>query len=487
MRHPRIADLVDLVAAKLAAGRPALAPTKRVHTEWLAVAKLRDPADVRRLVDGLATSSTTQALERLRALTERDDPQLGVALLGLLRGSDKRWRSARELWEAIVDCVLQLHDLRVRDEIDAVLPLVGQAIDSSVGDDVYERLAAARATVPPAPPQLDADEARILAGLERELGTRPRARPRPLDELLAQVYAEPDADGPREVYADAVGGELGELIIAQLRSTEPPPDITQPRTQPQAAVPDRRALGPLADLAIDAILVRGFAEQLVIWRRTTGIDRHVGHPAWRLVTHLLVRASHNVSAFRTVQLLGHDVMSRVRVLGGLHVALVRELVARPILARVERLEVLLYPSDERGIADELASLPALRRLTLDGRHLWAPPRWIARLAGAAARCELAVQTQYLEAWFPALRALGARRFELGSYAAGRLTVEGDRLELAPEPRNPGDLIRIVTALAPHLAGIARVAVRASPPVHAELRAGLAGIAQRAGLHFLVED
>ena len=38
-----------------------------------------------------------------------------------------------------------------------------------------------------------------------------------LDELMAQCVASPDSDAPRLVWADAVGGERGELVVLQCR------------------------------------------------------------------------------------------------------------------------------------------------------------------------------------------------------------------------------------------------------------------------------
>jgi hypothetical protein len=38
-----------------------------------------------------------------------------------------------------------------------------------------------------------------------------------LDDLMAQCVAAPDSDAPRLVWADAVGGERGELVVLQCR------------------------------------------------------------------------------------------------------------------------------------------------------------------------------------------------------------------------------------------------------------------------------
>jgi uncharacterized protein (TIGR02996 family) len=62
----------------------------------------------------------------------------------------------------------------------------------------------------------------LLARLERELGNDPAG-----DQLLAQVYADPDADAPRLVYADwatARGDPRGELITLQFARRQRKPD-----------------------------------------------------------------------------------------------------------------------------------------------------------------------------------------------------------------------------------------------------------------------
>src|SRR5258706_7463877 len=38
-----------------------------------------------------------------------------------------------------------------------------------------------------------------------------------LDELIAQCQAAPDSDAPRLAWANAVGGERGELVVVQCR------------------------------------------------------------------------------------------------------------------------------------------------------------------------------------------------------------------------------------------------------------------------------
>jgi hypothetical protein len=184
LRHSRIANVIDAVADKLAVHREPIGTQKRAHAEWLAVAKLRDPADIRRLVDALWYASPEQALARLGPLAERDDPQVAPALLGLLARDCVRWRNARAVWDRIVALVVDARDVRMHDAIATALPLVGGALRSRTGDRLHGELEAARSRIPREEPVLDVTAERLVASLERELGVSPRPRRFTLDELL---------------------------------------------------------------------------------------------------------------------------------------------------------------------------------------------------------------------------------------------------------------------------------------------------------------
>jgi hypothetical protein len=486
LRHSRIATLVDVLSRRLGIDRGPLDTKRRAHAEWMATVKLRDPVDVPRLVEAMWHASAEQAYARLGALVERDDPQVGPALLALLERDCSRWRNARSLWDRVVAAVIDARDVRMHEAIETALQHVGGALRSRTGDRLHGELEAARSRIPREEPTLDAQADRLIANLERELAVAPRPRKATLDELLQLIYAEPDDDGPREVYADAIGGAIGELIIAQLRSTEPPPDITRDRPasgQPTGELLDA-IIGPLRGLANHALIVRGFAEQVSLWSRPTAVRRHVGLPAWSLVTHLSLHTGPD-DRTRAVHLLGHDVMSRVHAIGGLDPTLLEHLAGRPVLARLESLVLALGADGPGDTHVHLASLAKLRRLGFESWH-HAPPPWLERLDGAARLDELAVRTNQIAAWIPALRALGTRAVTIEVFSSGAIRYTGDRLVIDVGWRGT-DMLRILGAAADVLLpGVASIVLTGKTEERQDLRDGLTGLVHRAGLRVTID-
>ena len=154
------------------------------------------------------------------------------------------------------DALLRDHD------ITEVLPRLGCADVVRAGEWAH---------VPRILPPGDVDVLRYAIGMTSDLVRAP-APPEPIvadDEQLASlratVYADPDSDAPREIYADALqsrGDPRGELIALQLA-----------RAASNGAVSDReRALverlardcaGPLRDVLHRFTLSRGFVDTCV--------------------------------------------------------------------------------------------------------------------------------------------------------------------------------------------------------------------------------
>jgi hypothetical protein len=85
-----------------------------------------------------------------------------------------------------------------------------------------------------------------------------------VDELLDDARASPDDDAPRLVWADAVGGERGELVVLQcdLARGELTPDAVASHKRRQRELLDRhgRAWSGLAGVARRCTFSRGFVE-----------------------------------------------------------------------------------------------------------------------------------------------------------------------------------------------------------------------------------
>ncbi|HWU86424.1 MAG TPA: hypothetical protein VN253_04090, partial [Kofleriaceae bacterium] len=88
LRHPRLADLVDRIEAKLlgAAPRRPLRTSKRREdlAAWRTVEAARDPLDFRRLGAAVGGGSQDDVRRQVEALAVRSDPRLARVLLALL-------------------------------------------------------------------------------------------------------------------------------------------------------------------------------------------------------------------------------------------------------------------------------------------------------------------------------------------------------------------------------------------------------------------
>ncbi len=102
------------------------------------------------------------------------------------------------------------------------------------------------------------------------------------EELLEAIYASPDDDAPRLVYADALlerGDPRGELIVRQCRG-DAASDLVEQYGDAW--------LGELAGVVMTATYERGFLARVTIRepRDDKAIAALVGHPLWRTVRKL---------------------------------------------------------------------------------------------------------------------------------------------------------------------------------------------------------
>ncbi|HEU0037554.1 MAG TPA: TIGR02996 domain-containing protein [Kofleriaceae bacterium] len=228
-RQPRIADLIDVVSAAVTRAREPIA-SGRLRTRlaaWKAVAARRDPADVGRLVKPPWRPSIDTQVLMARTLAEwPDDPRIAMffaELLEQMREPDTgtaTWhyrpmlvrvaelRDERAL--AIVREVMKRPDARTVAMVQgATWTLEGRARDGR-GELSFED-----ADVMPMSPETE----RIVERIEAGRGGAPAAKLRGEADFLAAIYAEPDAMGLREVYADWLqerDDPRGELIMLQL-------------------------------------------------------------------------------------------------------------------------------------------------------------------------------------------------------------------------------------------------------------------------------
>ncbi len=290
VRHPKLADLVGLVATKVVPP-PAHTLDKRGHPSvfqkaWLALASHGDPRSLGRLLDalrhGLPTRSDLPEDEvgrraamwaaRVDALaTFKDDPRIAAALAQALddaylepgcapvltllgRLADERTLGA--LRRLVARGPLQSPEVRAH-----CLATAGPIIDAMTA------AAAARPAID-APPLQTLERCTTLVA--QDLRDHVRFPHGPEGELLAMVLAAPDDDAPRQIYADALleaGDPRGDFIAIQFklaRGEASDSDVLHLRELYRTHEPDW--LGDLSRVLKSRVYRAGFLERAALCR-----------------------------------------------------------------------------------------------------------------------------------------------------------------------------------------------------------------------------
>ena len=366
LRHPRLADLVDRIEAQLlgAAPRRPLRTSKRREdlAAWRTVEAARDPLDFRRLGAALGSGSQDDVRRQVDALAGWRDPRLGRALLALLAQPPYAGVKSRGMLSAILERLAETRDGRAAGPADELADRYLGVVHSGTGRwMVGELKAVARRLEAAAPAELPGELAATCAALEARFG-RPAvdgalaAKRRTIEELLAEVHADPDDDGPRLVYADALlerGDPRGELVALQLaRARGELSDEARAREAELLADPARVAAWaqPLSSGG-GCTFERGFPSEISLYRTAKAI---LGEPAWATIT--TVRAISRVSQTVAAQICE---LPHLRSVATLSVPFFERLCERPrpwIHVGID--------GAEAPAAAAFAALPALRSLAL---------------------------------------------------------------------------------------------------------------------------
>jgi uncharacterized protein (TIGR02996 family) len=302
------------------------------QARWLEVANAGDPADVPRLIITLPEASTLDLTQRVRALSDRDDPRLAMAVAFLLFEAEPDTM----LWRACLALCERANDLR----LSGVLSVVG---DKRGGTLKRQTTHTVRALGYPRP--LAPGEVEPLQQLTTWLAERPPALalPRaPIEAaLLAAILAAPEDDTPREVYADWLtdaGDARGELIRLQLREAAGRTSDTQrARIDDLLRLHRRRWLWPLVWRTQDVGFERGFPTRVLVDEAPWTLRGLVEHLPWVFLRAVRVRTPYELR--------------------------VRELCASPLAARAEEL-IIEAPLDDHPMLAAQARLGGFRRVTL---------------------------------------------------------------------------------------------------------------------------
>lgn len=295
-RHPRWAALADWCTD---AQRPVVGAGKKKAdlAAWQELEKRQDPHDLPRLFEALKGMASTRAAELLPALSAWNDPRTVTQLLALLEAPPWRAQPALPFFRAAVKLLGDSKDVRARDGMKALGERYKSIIDSSVGDSVGALLRRTAGEMKVVETALEKDEEARVAELEAQFpAQRASAASRSAVKqgtekndqvLLEAIWAAPQDDGPRLVFADAlqhrgdVRGELIALQVARARGAATP----QSRAREYELLTDsKRFIAWTAPVSQggECLVARGFPSQVTLNARSIGSV--AGSPAWATVT-----------------------------------------------------------------------------------------------------------------------------------------------------------------------------------------------------------
>ena len=152
--------------------------------------------------------------------------------------------------------------------------------------------------------------------------------------LLAEVWADPDADAPRLVYADWLlqhGDPRGEVIVLQVQGND------ERRARQLIKKYGRSMLGVLAPVVYQPTFERGFVSDCTVEIHSAKQRELLWHPAWATVT--------SVTAYDPA-VLESPAMKSLRVVRSLFIEDLARLSAREQPFAIESLEQLVLNLDE---------------------------------------------------------------------------------------------------------------------------------------------
>lgn len=366
-KHPRFAVLAQWATARALGGEPRPlvgAGKKRADSEaWRALLDAGDPLDVPRLVAAAGGGTSAESAERIALLSKLDDPRVTQGLLDLLGAPPYRARTALPFFRACAKALHDSGDPRVRPALEALAARYKSILETSVGDDVTAlliRTAASLDQVKPGP--LPAALEKKCVALELVFETertqlqrgavQQRSAQHDDEALLAAIYAAPDDDGPRMVFADALterGDARGEFIALQLgraRGAATPAQVMRERELSSDAK-RRVAWGLPLSQGATCHLDRGFPDEVMLEPRM--FKTIVGQPALRTVRSVS-GFERDVSLKQAKAFLLHEAAARITSVSNLTQELVESLDA-PMPWRTVGLNFLPMPEHRAHLAN----------------------------------------------------------------------------------------------------------------------------------------
>lgn len=364
-RAEAIADLIHVLDERMPPLRVAGLPLSAAFEQrWQ---KKLDASDVTMRGRFAQTIDRVSRLDAL--LLYAPDPRISRVVAGILRdlrpahGLDEA--ATHALWLRAAEAVERLDDPALVGLRSAPHPWKSEQTVGGLALRLEVALTAIERRYPEGPPALD-DEGGDLVREITELSSAPRRDRHRDDEerLLRAIYAAPEDDGPRLVYADWLlerGDERGELISLSLRG-----EVDAPRLAQLVRRAARRWVGPLAPVLRWPKFHRGFVVSAVVtWHHRGNIERLGAHPAWSLIEAI----DFAPGADRGVpQHLDPTVTRSLRELSGVDDGGARLLARASTDWTIRELSLSIHTPEAMRELGETTRLPALTRLTLRAEH-----------------------------------------------------------------------------------------------------------------------
>lgn len=319
---------------------------------WLAAAAAGDPVMRGVLVDSLTdTKGNAETLERIEALVPfLPDPRISAKLIELVETPIYNASVSRtsKFFKAVFALLPALGDPRAKRDYAASWK-ANRELNPAERDELAKRLAKVQVAIDGAYPEVFTLDVAL-----------PASGAKPVDRgaaLLAEIYAHPDDDAARSVYADYLqdkGDPRGEFIALQLADAQPE------RQAELLKEYTARWLGPMATQIKRTGLVweRGF-----VVAGEALYTEEPPDPAWRLVRELVgdtpLHDGHPMPSLRTLTVDNVQPLTRL---------------TEPLA--VER---LVYTGPVRPRFAKVTCLPALAHLSLRSPDAQTPMDYVEML------------------------------------------------------------------------------------------------------------
>lgn len=342
-KHPRFAAIAHWATVRALAGEAVRHPVgmgrKRSDSEaWRAVLEEDDPLDLPRLLKAVGGGASAESVERIALLSKLNDPRVSEGLLELLAKPPYRARTALPFFRACAQALLHSGDPRVRPGLEELAARYKAILETSVGDDVTALLLRTAASIDEVKPgplsaalEKQCTELEALFETERAQSQRGAVRQQSAQHddaaLLAAIYAAPDDDTPRLVFADALterGDARGEFIALQLSRAKGKATPAQLIRERELSTDARRRVAwglPLSQGGA-CHLSRGFPDELVAEPRI--FKTIVGQPAASTLRKVS-GFERQVSIKQAKTFLFHEATSRLTSVHGLNQELLEAL------------------------------------------------------------------------------------------------------------------------------------------------------------------